>query len=174
MMTPVFTILVISTLTIVVDCCRFISSGWRCSRSSYYSLHINFYMMYQPSARGFFFVCPGDSIYIETVDLWCGCPVEVIHMSREELTLSSTSSYIRALSSGIIQSEVYINVNNYYFILNNQFKLVCRWRVHNALCYTWLVRSLSWLCLSFVFFLWFLLDRSSGISAHGSSAAVRH
>ena len=34
-----------------------------------------------------------DNIYIKTVHLWCGCPVEVIHMSREESTLSITSSY---------------------------------------------------------------------------------
>ena len=166
MMTPVFYNISYFYYFYIVDCCRCASSGWRCS--SYYSWHINFYMMYQPSARGFFFVCPRDNIYIETVDLWCGCPVEVIHMSREELTLSSTSSYIRALSPGIIQSKVYINVNNYYFILNNQFKLVCRWRVHNALCYTWL-SEVSWLCSSFAFFSWFLLDWSSGISAHSSS-----
>ena len=42
-----------------------------------------------PSTRGF--ECPRscfhftDNIYIQTVDLWCRCPVEVIHMSREQL-----------------------------------------------------------------------------------------
>ena len=42
-----------------------------------------------PSTRGF--KCPRscfhftDNIHIQTVDLWCRCPVEVIHMSREQL-----------------------------------------------------------------------------------------
>ena len=84
---------------------------------------------------------------------------------------------LQALSSSIIQSEVfikvYINVNNYFFILNNQFKLVCRWRVHNALCYTWL----SEVSPDYVHHLPSFHDSywtgARDFNPHGSSAAIR-
>ena len=66
-----------------------------------------------PSTRGF--ECPRscfhftDNIYIQTVDLWCRCPVEVIHMSREEL-------YQQPLATGsppLLESEASDSMKRY-------------------------------------------------------------
>ena len=66
-----------------------------------------------PSTRGF--ECPRscfhftDNIYIQTVDLWCRCPVEVIHMSREQL-------YQQPLATGsppLLESEASESMKRY-------------------------------------------------------------
>ena len=66
-----------------------------------------------PSTRGF--ECPrscfhySDNIYIHTVDLWCRCPVEVIHLPREEL-------YDQPLATGsppILESEASESMKRY-------------------------------------------------------------
>ena len=66
-----------------------------------------------PSTRGF--ECPRscfhftDNIYIQTVDLWCRCPVEVIHMSREQL-------YQQPLATGsppLLESEASDSMKRY-------------------------------------------------------------
>ena len=66
-----------------------------------------------PSTRGF--ECPRscfhylDNIFIHTVDLWCRCPVEVIHLPREEL-------YHQPLATGsppLLESEASESMKRY-------------------------------------------------------------
>ena len=78
-----------------------------------------------PSTRGF--ECPrscfhySDNIFIHTVDLWCRCPVETIHLPREEL-------YDQPLATGsppLLESEASESMKRYvcsFFIFSKKEK----------------------------------------------------
>ena len=97
----IFTILVVSTLSINANAAVVVTTDDTST------------LPVIPSTRGF--ECPrscfhfSDNIFIETVDLWCRCPVETIHLPREEL-------YDQPLATGsppLLESEASESMKRY-------------------------------------------------------------